>query len=334
MCDLDVSAFDPVFWLHHTQVDRLGALWNYLNPTVKVVSTRADSGNYVFNAGYYRDDSFTYLPFRGSNESSDWWTPAQSYDVRASGYTYPEIADLPSVATLQSRVNDLYGNGRTQQITSTGRSKRGHATARVEKRQASDNLITPPSQDALAPHRKSLISRNGSYSEYVAECTIRKSVAPGTSFNFHLFFGDIANDLSNSDYLAAPNRVGGFSVAQSSSNPGANEATGIVPLTDPLLNTLIAHGIKNMKPHTVRKFVRAKLIWRLVTRDGQNIGGDAARHSGLQIKVRRSVMTPDRADRALPIVETPDEPLVYPADTEKTDAEPLPSGVAVADGVV
>ncbi|KAF2209585.1 hypothetical protein CERZMDRAFT_86904 [Cercospora zeae-maydis SCOH1-5] len=329
MCDLDTAAYDPIFWLHHANVDRIGALWNYLNPNVKVTSTKSNSGNFVFNAGINRDASFTYLPFRTSNGNTDWWSPSQLYDVRTSGYTYPEIADLPSVATLQSRVNAMYGNGRTQQTVSTSlRIRRDQATS-LESRQAeaSANLIDPPSVAAIAPFLATLISANGSYSEYNAEIDIRRSVAPGKSFNLHLFFGDVPTTLSNSDYLGAANRVGGFSISQAGSSNADSSATGIVSLTDALLNTLVAGGLRDLRPHTVRQFVRARMVWRLVTSDGQNIGGNYARRSGLQIRVRRSVVTPDLgAPRPVPVVEAPEALTDQPIDN--TQAQALPAGVA------
>ncbi|KAI5357467.1 Putative tyrosinase copper-binding domain, di-copper centre-containing domain superfamily, tyosinase [Septoria linicola] len=327
MCNLDTAAFDPIFWLHHANVDRIGALWNYLNPNIRVTATTSSSGNYVFSSGRSRDASFTYMPFRGSNSNTDWWQPGQLYDVRSSGYTYPEIADLPSVSTLQTRVNNLYGNGRTQQAVSVSKSKRGDEISQLlVSRQSNGALTAPPSPEALAPFRSALITRNGSYSEYTAECTIRRSVAPGTSFNLHLFFGDVVQGLSNSDYLSSPNRVGGFSISQAASTNGANDATGVVPITDALLNTLIAGGIRDLKPNTVRKYVRAKLIWRIVTTDGQNVGGNGARNSGLQIRVRRSVVTPDGGANAPPVVEAPAE-IAPPSDTDNTVAKPLESGV-------
>jgi len=33
MDDISTSAFDPIFWMHHTNVDRLWARWQRLNPT-------------------------------------------------------------------------------------------------------------------------------------------------------------------------------------------------------------------------------------------------------------------------------------------------------------
>ncbi|KAM3421084.1 hypothetical protein BST61_g1498 [Cercospora zeina] len=328
MCNLDTSGFDPIFWLHHANVDRIGALWNYLNPNVKIVSTKAAASNFVFDSGTFRDASFTYLPFRGSSGNTDWWLPNQLYDVRTSGYTYPEIADLPSISTLQTRVNGLYGNGRTQQSASTSAKSRRDETTSLENRQASAaKLIDPPTAAAIAPFLSILISPNGSYSEYNVEVEIRKSVAPGKSFNLHLFFGDIPTALSNSAYLAAPNRVGGFSLSQSGSSSGETSASGVVPLTDALLNTLIAGGIRDLQPRTVRNFVRARMVWRLVTSDGQNIGGGYARSCGLNISVQRLVSTPDgAAARAVPVVEVPQSVTNEPVDN--TQAKALPAGVA------
>ncbi|EME40759.1 hypothetical protein DOTSEDRAFT_74342 [Dothistroma septosporum NZE10] len=327
MCNLDTAAFEPIFWLHHVNVDRMGALWQGLNPNARQPTTTSSSGNYVWDSGYPRDDTFQYMPLRTANSGTAWWTPAMCYDIRATGYTYPELADSPSVSTLQSRLNAIYGNGRTQQTVSTSKVKRQDELLALEERQAYASLITPPSQAALAPFKASLISANGSYSEYSAEVTIAKSVAPGESFNLHLFFGDVdPSRIANSDYLDAPNRVGGIAVSQASSMNSGNAAQGVVPLTDALLNTLIAGGIKDMKPATVRQYVHAKLVWRLVTASGKDIGGTEARDSGLTIKARRTVVTPDGGAQAVPVVTAP-EALV---DTDNTKAQPLPAGVVAS----
>jgi tyrosinase len=47
---LDLSAFDPVFWLHHSNVDRLFAIWQALNPT-KYVTARQSEGNFTTEPG-------------------------------------------------------------------------------------------------------------------------------------------------------------------------------------------------------------------------------------------------------------------------------------------
>ena len=116
-------------------------------------------------------------------------------------------------------------------------------------------------------------------------------------------------------------------MAQASSTNGANGAQGVVPLTDALLNTLIAGGIKDLKPATVRQYVRAKLVWRLVTASGKDIGGGQARGNGLAIKVRRTIVTPDGGAQAVPVVAAP-EPLVE--TTDNTKAAPLPAGIAAS----
>lgn len=35
---LEVSAFDPIFWLHHAMVDRMLTMWQILNPTSWITS--------------------------------------------------------------------------------------------------------------------------------------------------------------------------------------------------------------------------------------------------------------------------------------------------------
>ncbi len=48
---LEVAAFDPVFWLHHANVDRLFAIWQALNPDSYIEPTRNAYGSYYERAG-------------------------------------------------------------------------------------------------------------------------------------------------------------------------------------------------------------------------------------------------------------------------------------------
>lgn len=321
MCNLDVSAFDPIFWLHHTNVDRIGALWQAINPNTRIVNSQSDDYTFVTGPGN-KGETFTYLPFRWGQGNTNWWQPRWLYDTRTNAYTYPEIADNPQPSTVLSRVNALYGNGRTQQALTSGSSKLRRGAPGLAARQAAPSTLNiPPSPEALIPFAPLLIARNGSFHEYAVACSIRRSIAPGTSFNVHLFFGNVQ---TGSDYLTAPNRVGGFSISQSGSSDMSNDVTGIVTITDALLNTLIAGNIKDLKPSTVRKFVRARLTWKIVSATGQDIGG-RARGNGLSIKIEHSLVTPPSANvAALPVVAAP-EPI---ADTtDNTNAAPIPAEV-------
>lgn len=324
MASLDTSAFDPIFWLHHANVDRIGAIWQAINPNTKIVNTQASGSTYVAGPGV-RGESFQFLPFRTVNGNTNWWIASQAYDVRSTGYTYPEIYDQPSSTTALSRVNAIYGTGRTQQaLTSSSAKERREFLVDLESRQSSTGLATPPSTAALAPYSSLLIASNGSFHEYAAACTIKKSVAPGQSFDLHLFFGDAPAQAA--DYLTATNRVGGFSVSQSGDTSAAQAVSGIVSLTDALLSLLVKGKIKNLEPSTVRKYVRARLVWRLVTADGLQDIGAQARSNGLAVKVQHTVVTPDNGSSAaaLPIVAAPDD---LTDATDNTAAQPVPSDV-------
>eukprot|EP00250_Pteridium_aquilinum_P020881 c24976_g3_i1 orf=749-2773(-) len=91
----EIAAFDPIFFFHHSNVDRLFALWQYCYPTVWIPKKPLQ----LNNEGTYTDkpdseaNEFTPLtPFRLTNEGAKFLT---SNDVRLvdadCGYTYPEI---------------------------------------------------------------------------------------------------------------------------------------------------------------------------------------------------------------------------------------------------
>lgn len=48
----EVAGFDPVFWLHHANVDRLAAMWQVLNPDSFIVPTVNAYGSYYEHVGF------------------------------------------------------------------------------------------------------------------------------------------------------------------------------------------------------------------------------------------------------------------------------------------
>lgn len=51
MADLRVAAFDPIFYLHHANVDRLFAMWQALNPDSYITPTQNWPGSYYEPSG-------------------------------------------------------------------------------------------------------------------------------------------------------------------------------------------------------------------------------------------------------------------------------------------
>lgn len=101
------AAFDPIFYLHHANVDRLFAMWQVLNPDSYLSSDPNDFPNV---------DTELH-PFKITDDQ--YWTSNLARNITAFGYTYPECADW-SQQTVLTAVNNLYGPSQ-----SAGRRKRG-----------------------------------------------------------------------------------------------------------------------------------------------------------------------------------------------------------------
>lgn len=86
MAALDCSPNDPAFWLHHSNVDRLWAIWE----TANGATFEPDSGEYL---GWNLDN--TLYPFSDYQDSpqvaQDGYTNRSMLNFRQLGYTYEEL---------------------------------------------------------------------------------------------------------------------------------------------------------------------------------------------------------------------------------------------------
>lgn len=107
------SSFDPLFWLHHCNIDRLTAMYQATHPGV-TLSPRKRSPTFALGGDAQDDINTPLYPFRHPNGKE--WT---SNDVSAAtsihqyGYAYPEVPagmsqdDLKAFTTKQ--INQAYG---------------------------------------------------------------------------------------------------------------------------------------------------------------------------------------------------------------------------------
>lgn len=106
------GAFDPLFMLHHANVDRLWAMWEELYPQEKVLNPAYDSqGTFAISPGTKIDGESPLLPFFGPGKSD--FTSANVIDCETFGYTYPELSSSGSSEDrrrqMASIVNRMYG---------------------------------------------------------------------------------------------------------------------------------------------------------------------------------------------------------------------------------
>ncbi|GAM89119.1 hypothetical protein ANO11243_071540 [Dothideomycetidae sp. 11243] len=92
MADLTIAAFDPVFWLHHANVDRIFAIYQAIHPDDYVTPFASSAASYSTPKNTTEDVNSPLYPFH-SDDQGTLYTSATSRTTAEFGYTYPEVAD-------------------------------------------------------------------------------------------------------------------------------------------------------------------------------------------------------------------------------------------------
>jgi tyrosinase len=101
--------------LHHSNVDRLIAMWQAINYNESTMNTTGVShGTFGTKDGSIVDADSPLKPFFDSK--LNYYTSKSASQIKTFGYTYPEINDWSTTpeelaAYVTVRVNDLYGQG-------------------------------------------------------------------------------------------------------------------------------------------------------------------------------------------------------------------------------
>ncbi|KAI0297681.1 tyrosinase [Russula brevipes] len=117
-----VAGFDPIFFLHHCNVDRLLSLWSALHPGVWVTRGEAELGTFTIPSNATIDVNTTLTPFW--NSPNGFWASSGTVSTAGLHYTYPEFnnVNLNSSSAVQRAivnwVNAHYGPGRFSRAAS------------------------------------------------------------------------------------------------------------------------------------------------------------------------------------------------------------------------
>ncbi|KAK6543666.1 hypothetical protein TWF694_000404 [Orbilia ellipsospora] len=145
-----VSAFDPIFWLHHCNVDRLFAIWQAVyatNPNAwfgaAAVQIRDDRGTWSIAAGTYETSETPLAPFH-KDQSNGIFSSNDIRDWTRFGSSYPELQPwLPKYRDQSGQFNPtLYRNDVVQQVTNLYSRVR----PRVQRTQVPRNRLFAASQ--------------------------------------------------------------------------------------------------------------------------------------------------------------------------------------------
>lgn len=106
------SAFDPSFWLHHANVDRVTAIWQVLHEDKYVEADLNSDGSYYLEPNSVDTRQTPLAPFH-SGVNDDMWTATTVRDISTLGYTYPELVETGTngssfKAIVLEKINKLY----------------------------------------------------------------------------------------------------------------------------------------------------------------------------------------------------------------------------------
>ena len=302
MTYLATSAFDPIFWLHHCNVDRLFALWQGIYPNSYGGSQVAPGNTWTIAQGSTQNGNSPLTPFH-RNANGDFWTTNLVRSWWTFGYTYPEYRNSDgSKGAIQSIVNKLYGPSATATAGTVRRTAEPEplpqtTTLPEAQDEAADDVedtvddVTDTVGDVVADVTP-LKANNGSFFQYVANVKTPRYSLNG-SYWIYFFNGEPAHD-DPTQYLLASNLIGPIGVLAQQDMEMSKDvlAAYSVPLTRALTADVAAGAIPSMEELAVVPYLEKQLQWRIVNSEGSIVDPETV--DGFEVVVYSSTATPPK----------------------------------------
>jgi len=266
-----VAGFDPIFFLHHANVDRMLSLWAALNPGIWVTPGPAEGGTWTI-AGNATIDSHTDLsPFW--NTQTGFWVSSGTTTTAALRYTYPEFNHLnlgdPGAVqrAIATYVNQHYGRSGPALSLFAQQPTPGDAAAPAAV--SAVKLAAEEVQHPIVGGHSNPAEREGEGPNVVHDWTARihfKKFELGESFAVLLFLGEVPDDASQ--WRTSPSFVGSHvAFVNSAADQCANcrDQADVVSEGFVHLNSTIADrsGLSSYEPNVVIPYLRDNLHWRI-----------------------------------------------------------------------
>ena len=286
---LATAGFDPIFFLHHCNVDRIFAMWQTINPNAYGASQVAPHHTWTIAQGTTQGPDSPLTPFYQT--SSTFFTTNTVKDWAGTfHYTYPEFVDSDgSAASIQNYINKLYGPSAT---ATAGSSKR---TAMPEP-----NPFGPPTGFPLGfgSAKPGLVASNGSTYQYVANIKAPR-YALGGSYVIYLFMGPPASEDPNT-WATDESLIGPVGILSQSGMTGAKDlmTTSSIPLTRSLTTKFDGGILGELTEMIVAPFLENLLEWRILGPDGTCVDPDNV--PGFEVAVYSSTSTNPGEANCLP----------------------------------
>ncbi|KAI1290962.1 tyrosinase [Xylaria venustula] len=280
MSQIPVATFDPTFWLHHCNIDRLFAIWQSLNPD-KWFETDIQRffDQKIVGSGSLITNKTPLRPFH-KDTTGTYWTPDDARDWFKLGYTYPELlTGKETPARILKTVNDNYGITRKE------------------------TLMLAQSASTPLPGVEKLDDDGARTYDYALSIKYSKFALGGRPFNIEVFLrpeGETENSFRTEDFVTnvfnfsqKPENEGGEEVCSNCKDGQAQnvQATAYVPLTSYLIKMFKQQQLDSLEPPTVEK-VLARMYWRIVDIGGKPISEDKWKDTmNLDLSVSKTKMS-------------------------------------------
>ncbi|RVD80225.1 uncharacterized protein DFL_008127 [Arthrobotrys flagrans] len=197
---VDYAAHDPLFFLHHTNIDRIFAMWQavnrdnadaYLKPNDDFTSTY---GTYAIQRGSKINSNTPLPPFRKAS-GANYYSSEDVKSTKSFGYAYPETMDWERdagdfVAWAKEQVNIKYGKGAppgvltsvssaTNSMSSTSSSRTTTTSSRVTTTSRTTTTSSRPTTTSIRP--STTPARTTTTSARATTTSARPTTTPSTT---------------------------------------------------------------------------------------------------------------------------------------------------------
>ncbi|ETN37390.1 uncharacterized protein HMPREF1541_08381 [Cyphellophora europaea CBS 101466] len=273
----EISAFDPIFWLHHANVDRLLAMWQILNPASYFTPTVNVYGTYYELPGSIDSGNSSLAPFHSDNGTTMFTNDAVR-NIRLFNYAYPDIPDWSLNGTslasyVRTQINLKY-------------NPPGLAQRRLKRSSRRATSVTAAFSN-ISPQEIRNLGFNNADVQWTIKIVLER-YAYSTAFSLDFFMGDPPEDVAS--WSTAPELVGSHSQfipfnvpAMFPNGAPRGLSQGEVSLTH-VLSAGVSRGfLRDLSPAIVLPVLRDALTWRARTPDNCEV--NLADLAGLSIAV-------------------------------------------------
>lgn len=310
---LDISAFDPLFWLLHTNVDRLLSMYQLIVPNTYVSSGNINRPMAQWHRGEPKNAYSPLKPFT-KDTAGNYFTSVDVKETRVFGYFYPETRDR-SYQQVARAVTALYGGGSRTLSKRTDDSTGQYLGRPLKEGDYHHVLSITASKFALdgsyTVHCFIGKPANNSTNNSTAPYPISNTTSPYPISNATLPSYNEATEADydpSKDFTQDPNYVGAYGILGGMKAGGGNSSAapiitqGSLPLTTALMGKEYAGEIASLKPEDVEPYLAENLYYKIIGVNGEINPEDLP---DFHVTVKCTKVTPAASEDELPDLSAP-----------------------------